>query len=134
MEWARFNIHISKSISIFKRTLLKFIRPTPDSTFGCNITKSLTYMTKMKLGLSHFCDFELKKFWGYTNILFWNFGSEVGTSRDLFLYKQLVYKQLALGWQIAEQLWGLNPLSLCNKKTYRLKKKLFPCKGVLPSK
>ena len=26
-----------------------------------------------------------------------------------FLYKQLVYKQLALGWQIAKQLSGINP-------------------------
>ena len=36
-------------------------------------------------------------------------------------YKQLVYKQLALGWQIAKQLSGLNPLSLSNNKNYRLK-------------
>ena len=36
-----------------------------------------------------------------------------------FFYRQLVYKQLALGWQIAKQLSGLNPLSI-NKK-YRLK-------------
>ena len=28
----------------------------------------------------------------------------------LFFYKQPVYKQLALGWQIAKQLSGLNPL------------------------
>ena len=28
----------------------------------------------------------------------------------LFLYTQPVYKQLALAWQIAKQLSGLNPL------------------------
>ena len=38
-----------------------------------------------------------------------------------FFYKQLVYKQLALGWQITKQLSGLNPLSLSNNKNYRLK-------------
>ena len=32
------------------------------------------------------------------------------------------YKQLALGWQIAKELSGLNPLSLSNSKNYRLKK------------
>ena len=38
-----------------------------------------------------------------------------------FFYKQLVYKQLALGWKIAMQLSGFNPLSLSNNKNYRLK-------------
>ena len=40
----------------------------------------------------------------------------------IFLYKQSVYKQLALGWQIAKQLSGLNPFSLSNNKNYRLQK------------
>ena len=45
----------------------------------------------------------------------------------IFLYKQSVYKQLALGWQIAKQLSGLNPFSLSNNKNYRLKKSgVFP--------
>ena len=39
----------------------------------------------------------------------------------------MVYKQLALEWQIAKQLSGLNPLSLRNNKNYRLKKSgVFP--------
>ena len=33
----------------------------------------------------------------------------------IFFYKQSVYKQLALGWQIGKQLLGLNPFSLSNK-------------------
>ena len=40
----------------------------------------------------------------------------------LFFYEQPVYKQLALEWQIAMQLSGLNSLSLSNDKSYRLKK------------
>ena len=44
-----------------------------------------------------------------------------------FFYKQPVYNQLALGWKIAKQLSGLNPLSLSNCKNYRLKKS-----GVVP--
>ena len=46
---------------------------------------------------------------------------------DLFFYKQPVYKQLALTWQIAKQLSGLNLLSLTNNKNYSLKKNgVFP--------
>ena len=42
---------------------------------------------------------------------------------NLFIYKQRVYKQLTLGWQIAKQLSGLNSFSLLsNSKNYRLKK------------
>ena len=49
------------------------------------------------------------------------------TRLHLFLYKQPVYKQLALGWQTDKQLSGLNPLSLSNNKNCRLKKKgVFP--------
>ena len=40
--------------------------------------------------------------------------------RILVFYKQPVYKQAALEWQIAKQLSGLNLLSLSNNKTYRL--------------
>ena len=44
-----------------------------------------------------------------------------------FFYKQPVYKQLALGWQIAKQLSGIHPLSLTNNKNCRLKKSgVFP--------
>ena len=44
-----------------------------------------------------------------------------------FIVNRLVYKQLALGWQIAKQLSGFNLFSLSNNKNYRLKKKgVFP--------
>ena len=39
----------------------------------------------------------------------------------LVFYKQPVYKQLTLPWQITKQLSGLNPLSLSNNKNYSLK-------------
>ena len=51
----------------------------------------------------------------------------IKNSLHLFFYKQLVYKQPALGWQIGKQLSGLNPFSLSNDKNYRLKKSVvFP--------
>ena len=46
---------------------------------------------------------------------------------SVFFNKQPVYKQLALGYQIAKQFSGLYPLSLSNKKSYVLKKSgVFP--------
>ena len=40
-----------------------------------------------------------------------------------FFYKQPVYKQLAVGWQITKQISGLNPLSLSNIKKLQIKEK-----------
>ena len=40
----------------------------------------------------------------------------------IFLHKKPVYKELALRWQIAKQLSGLNPFLLSNNKNYRLNK------------
>ena len=42
-----------------------------------------------------------------------------------FRYKQSLYKQLALGREIAKQFSGLDPLPLSNNKNYRLKKNGF---------
>ena len=39
----------------------------------------------------------------------------------LVFYKQPVYEQLALAWQIAKQLSGLDPLSLSNNYNHSLK-------------
>ena len=45
----------------------------------------------------------------------------------VFFYKQPVFKQLALGRQIAKQLSGLNPFSISNNKNCRVKKsEVFP--------
>ena len=45
-----------------------------------------------------------------------------------FFYKEPVYKQLALGWQIAKQLSGLSPVSISNNKNYRKRKiEFFVC-------
>ena len=40
-----------------------------------------------------------------------------------FFYKQPVYKQLALGWQIAKQLSGLNPFSTNQQEKLQIKEK-----------
>ena len=39
----------------------------------------------------------------------------------LVFYKQPVYEQLALAWQIAKQLSGLDPVSLSNNYNHSLK-------------
>ena len=43
--------------------------------------------------------------------------------QTFIFYKQRVYKQLVLRWQITKQLSGPNPLSISNNKKLEIKEK-----------
>ena len=55
IEWNNLDLSIrnSESLSIFKKCILKFIRPSPSSTHNCFNTKGIKYLTRLRLGLSH---------------------------------------------------------------------------------
>ena len=61
-EWNSLNIDIwnSSSINVFKKELLKFIRPEPNSTYNINDTKGLKLLTRLQLGLSHLGDHKFR--------------------------------------------------------------------------
>ena len=61
-EWNSLNINIrnSSSINLFKKELLKFIRPEPSSTYNINDTKGLKLLTALRLGLSHLGDHKFR--------------------------------------------------------------------------
>ena len=54
------NIRNSSSIDVFKKELLKFIRPVPNSTYNINDSKGLTLLTRLQLGLSHLGDHKFR--------------------------------------------------------------------------
>ena len=54
------NIRNSSSINVFKKELLKFIRPVPNSTYNINDSKGLTLLTRLRLGLSHLGDHKFR--------------------------------------------------------------------------
>ena len=45
---------------MFKKELLKFIKPEPNSTFNINDTKGLKLLTRLQLGLSHLGDHKFR--------------------------------------------------------------------------
>ena len=55
IEWNNLNkpIRNSESLSIFKRSILKFIRPSPNSTYNCFNTKGIKDLARLRLGSSH---------------------------------------------------------------------------------
>ena len=47
------HIRKSKSISIFKINILKFVRSKPNSVYYCHNPKGIRLLTRLRLGLSH---------------------------------------------------------------------------------
>ena len=50
----------SGAYETFKNTILKFIRPSPNSVFECHNPSGIKFLTKLRLGLSHFCDHKFR--------------------------------------------------------------------------
>ena len=61
-EWNNLKKSIwnSESFSIFKKNILKFIRPSPNSIFNSHNAKRIKVLTRLRLGLSHLRDHEFK--------------------------------------------------------------------------
>ena len=55
IEWNKLDLNIrnSESLNIFKKTLLKFIRPSGSTIFNCHNPKGVKLLTRLRLGLSH---------------------------------------------------------------------------------
>ena len=54
-EWNDLSPEIRKSVSyeVFKNSLLKFIRPSPNSLFNVSDSLGIKLLTRLRLGLSH---------------------------------------------------------------------------------
>ena len=61
-EWNNLDSQIrkSKGISIFKSSILKFIRPKPNNFYYCHNPKGIKLLTRLRLDLSHLCEHKFK--------------------------------------------------------------------------
>lgn len=55
IEWNKLDLNIRKldSFSLFKASILKFIRPCPNSIFHCHNPTGIKLLSRLRLGLSH---------------------------------------------------------------------------------
>ena len=62
IEWNNHDrsIRSSESLAIFKKSILQFIRPTPNRTFNCHNPIRIKLITRLRLGLSHLRDHKFK--------------------------------------------------------------------------
>ena len=62
IEWNNLDksIRSSESLALFKKSILQFIRPTPNRTFNCHNPIGIKLITRLRLGLSHLRDHKFK--------------------------------------------------------------------------
>ena len=79
----------------FKKSLLKFIRPSPNSVFNCHNCKGIKYLTRLRLGLSHLREHKFKH--SFQDTHFWIHFVPVAVmlkqTRIFFLYCPLFTNQ-----------------------------------------
>ena len=95
IEWNKLdpNLRSAASVSLFKKSLLKFIRPLPKSVFNCHNYKGTKYLTRLRLGLSHLREHEFKHSFQDTLNPFCSCGLDVETNTYFFLYCPLFTNQ-----------------------------------------
>ena len=62
IEWNKLgsNIRNSETLIIFKSKIVKFMRPTANSIFGCHNPVGVKLLTRLRRGLSHLCEHNFK--------------------------------------------------------------------------
>ena len=55
IEWNNLDIHIrnSESYAIFKKSILRFIKPSENPIFNCHNSSGIKLITRLRLGFSH---------------------------------------------------------------------------------
>ena len=87
-EWNKLDLNIgnSQSLNIFKKSLLKFIRPSGISTLNCHNRRWVKLLTRLRLDLSHLHKRKLK--YGFHDTLnpIYSFDNDIETSAHFLLH------------------------------------------------
>ena len=88
IEWNKldFNVRNSVSLEVFKKSILKFIRPSPNSIFKIDSPEGIKLLTRLRVGLSHLRDHKFKYNFQDTLNPLCNCGLEVETTIHFFLH------------------------------------------------
>ena len=62
IQWNNVDPHLrrSENFSVFKRNILKFIRPSPNSVYNCHNLRGICLITRLRLGLRHLREHKFK--------------------------------------------------------------------------
>ena len=82
IEWNKIdkNIRKSESLNIFKKSILKFIRPSQNRVCNCHNPKGIKLFTGLRVGLSHLCEHKFKHSFQDTLKPICNCGKDIETT------------------------------------------------------
>ena len=84
------NIRNLESWNIFKKRLLKFIRPSGSSVFNCHNLRRVKLLTRSRLGLSHFREDKFKHGFQDTLNPICSCGNDIETSELISFFTALI--------------------------------------------
>ena len=85
------NLRSAASLNVFRKNLLKFIRPSPNSVFNCHNCKGIKYLARVRLGLSHLREHKFKHSFQDTLNSFCSCGLDVETNTHFPFFFFLQY-------------------------------------------
>ena len=88
IEWNKLDhsIRNSSSLNIFRKSILNFIRPSPNSLFNCHNPKGIKVISRLRLGLSHLREHKFKhSLQNYLNP-FCSCGVDIESTAHFFLH------------------------------------------------
>ena len=93
IEWNELdhNLRSAAILSAFKKNLLKFIRPSPNSVFNCHNCKGIKYPTRLNLVPSHLREHKFRHSFQDTLNPFCSCGLDVERNTHFFSLLPLVY-------------------------------------------
>ena len=80
------NIPNSESVSAFKKQILKFLRPSPNSTFNVHNHYGIKLLTRLRVGLSHLHEHKFRHSFQDSLDPFCNCGRYIETTINFFLH------------------------------------------------
>ena len=76
----------AESFSVFKKKILSFIRPSSNSVFNCHHPEGITFLTRLRLGLSHLREHKFNHNFQDTVNPFCSCGQEIETTSHFLLH------------------------------------------------
>ena len=95
LEWNKLDpsLRNSTSYNVFKNSILKFIRPSPNKIFQCHNPKGIKLVTRLRLGLSHLREHKFKHSFQDTLNPLCSCGVDIETTSHYFLHCPLFHAE-----------------------------------------
>ena len=95
LEWNKLDpsLQNSASYNVFKNSILKFIRPSPNKIVQCHNPKGIKLVTRLRLGLSHLWEHKFKHSFQDTLNPLCSCGVDIETTSHYFLHCPLFHAE-----------------------------------------